>query len=256
MVLPNFLIEGKVALITGGRRGIGKAIALCFAEAGADVVVCDRVIDDGELESVAKEIQALGRRSLAIKTDITVRSDIESMVEQTMKEFGTIDILVNNAAINIAVPLLELREEGLDKIINTNLKGYFLCSQAVGRVMVEQQKGNIINMSSTGAERASLNTSVYHSTKAGVKLLTQSLAVEWAPYHIRCNAVGPSMSRTKFSEPLWSSPEALERVSARIPLHHRLSEPEEIVGTVLFLASDASSYITGQTIYVDGGLLA
>ena len=256
MTLPSFSLEGNVAIVTGGRRGIGKAIALCFAEAGADVVVCDRIIEDGELESTAKEIQALGRRSLALRVDITVKSDVEAMVEQTVKEFGTINILVNNAAMNIAVPLLELREDGLDKIINTNLKGYYLCCQAVGRVMVEKKKGIIINMSSTAAVKGGVNMSVYDSSKAGVKMLTQALALEWAPYNIRINAIGPSMVRTKFSEPLWRDPEARKRVEAEFPLHHRLAEPEEITGTALFLASDASSFITGQTIYVDSGQLA
>ncbi|MFC2017562.1 SDR family NAD(P)-dependent oxidoreductase [Chloroflexota bacterium] len=256
MSVPSFSLEGKVAIVTGGRRGIGKAIALCFAEAGADVVVCDRVIEDGELEGIAKEIRALGRRSLALRSDITVKSDIEAMVEQAVEEFGTIDILVNNAATNIAAPLLELREDGLDRIINTNLKGYYLCCQVVGRVMVEKKKGIIINMSSTGAVRGGVNMSVYDSTKAGVKMLTQALALEWAPYNIRINAIGPAMVRTKFSEPLWRDSEARERVEARFPLHHRLAEPEEIVGTALFLASDASSFITGQTIYIDGGQLA
>ena len=256
MTLPNFSLKGSVAIVTGGRRGIGKAIALCFAEAGADVVICDRIIEDGELESVAKEIQALGRRSLDLRVDITVKSDVEAMVEQTVKEFGTIDILVNNAATNIAVPLLELREDGLDRIINTNLKGYYLCCQAVGRVMVEKKKGIIINMSSAGAVKGVVNMSVYCSTKAGVKMLTQALALEWAPYNIRINAIGPGMVKTKFSEPLWRDPEARRSAEAELPLHHRFAEPEEIADTALFLASDASSLITGQTIYVEEGMLA
>lgn len=256
MTIPNFSLKDRVAIITGGRRGVGKAIALCFAEAGADVVVCDRVVDEGELEKTGKEIQALGRRSLALQVDITVKSDVDAMVDRVVKEFGTIDILVNNAATNIAVPLIELQENGLDRIINTNLKGYYLCCQAVGKVMVEKKRGVVINMSSTAALKGGANMSVYTSTKAGVKMLTQSLALEWAPYNIRVNAIGPSMVKTKFSEPLWRDPEVLKKIEADIPLHHRLAEPEEIIGAALFLASDAASYITGQTIYIDAGTSA
>lgn len=254
--MPDFSLKDRVAVITGGRRGVGRAIALCFAGAGADVVVCDRVIDDGELEKAAEEIRALGRKSLALKVDITVKSDVDAMVDRVVKDFGTIDILVNNAATNIAIPLLELREDGLDRIINTNLKGYFLCCQAVGKVMVEKEKGVVINMSSTAALSGGVNMSVYSATKAGVKMLTQSLALEWAPYNIRVNAIGPGMVKTKFSEPLWRDLDVLKKIEADIPLHHRLAEPEEIVGAALFLASDAASYITGQTIYIDAGTSA
>jgi NAD(P)-dependent dehydrogenase (short-subunit alcohol dehydrogenase family) len=256
MAMPDFSLKDRVAIITGGRRGVGKAIALCFAGAGADVVVCDRVIDDGEMEKAAEEIRALGRKSLALKVDITVKSDVDAMVDRVVKDFGTVDILVNSAAANIAVPLLDLREDGLDRIINTNLKGYFLCCQAVGKVMVEKEKGVVINMSSTAALKGGANMSVYSATKAGVKMLTQSLALEWAPYNIRVNAIGPSMVKTKFSEPLWRDLEVLKQIEADIPLYHRLAEPEEIVGAALFLASDAASYITGQTIYIDAGTSA
>lgn len=256
MSLPNFSLRNKVAIVTGARRGIGKAIALCFAEAGANVLICDRVIEDGELENTQKEIHLTGSKSLALKVDVTKKSEVESMVEQAIKEYNTIDILVNNVAMNIAAPLLSLREDGMDKIINTNLKSYYLCCQAIGKIMVEKKQGVIINMSSAAAIKGEANMSVYSSTKAGVKMLTQSLALEWAPYNIRVNAIGPGMVRTKFSEPLWRDPVALKKVEDDIPLYHRLPNPEDIVGTALFLASDASSFITGQTIYVDGGMSA
>jgi len=238
--VPSFSLPGKVAIITGGRRGIGKAIALALAEAGADIAVCDRVIDDGELNAVAEEVERLGRRSLAVKADITQKSDVDSMVRRVVDGFGVIDILVNNAAMNIMAPLLELREEGWDKIIDTDLKGYYLCSQAVGKIMVEQKRGNIINIASTAAMYTAPEMGAYCIAKAGVVMLTKILAVELAQYNIRVNAIAPSMVKTKFSQPLWSDPESLKQIEAGIPLG-RLAEPEDITGSVLFLASDASS---------------
>jgi len=250
--VSSFSLSGKVAIVTGGRRGIGKAIALALAEAGADIAVCDRVIEDGELEAVAEEAQRLGRRSLAVQADITQKADVDSLVQRVMSEFGAIDILVNNAAMNIRAPLLELREDGWDKVIDTDLKGYYLCSQAVGKIMVSQKRGNIINIASTAAMYTAPEMGAYCIAKAGVVMLTRILAVELAQYNIRVNAVAPSMVKTKFSQPLWDDPETLKEIEAGIPLG-RLAEPSDIVGSVLFLASDASSFITGHTIIVDGG---
>ncbi len=250
-----FSLPGKVAIITGGRRGIGKAIALALAEAGADIALCDRVVDDGELETVAEEVKRLGRRSLAVQADITQKADVGSLVQRVTSEFGVIDILVNNAAMNIRAPLLELREDGWDKVINTDLKGYYLCSQAVGKIMVEQKRGSIINMASTAAVKAAPEMGAYCIAKAGVVMLTKILALELAQYNIRVNAVAPYMVKTKFSQPLWSDPETLKQLESEIPLG-RLAETEDIIGPVLFLASDASAYITGHTIILDGGLSA
>lgn len=252
MGIPGFSLAGKVAIITGGKGGIGRAIALAFAEAGADIVVCSRVVEDGQLGAVAAEIQRLGRHSLAVQTDITRKNDVDSLVQRVMDEFGGIDILVNNAAMNIMAPLLELREDGWDRIINTDLKGYYLCCQAVGKRMVDRKRGNIINMASAAAMKARQKMGAYCIAKAGVVMLTRVLALELASYNIRVNAIAPSMVKTKFSQPLWSAPETLKRIEAEIPLG-RLAEPGDIIGTALFLASDASSYITGHTIIVDGG---
>jgi len=252
MGVAGFSLAGKVAIITGGKRGIGRAITLAFAEAGADIVVCSRVVEDGELGAVAEEIQRLGRHSLAVQTDITRKNDVDSLVQRVMDEFGGIDILVNNAAMNIMAPLLELREDGWDRIINTDLKGYYLCCQAVGKRMVDRKRGNIINMASTAAMKARQKMGAYCIAKAGVVMLTRVLALELASYNIRVNAIAPSMVKTKFSQALWSAPETLKRIEAEIPLG-RLAEPGDIIGTALFLASDASSYITGHTIIVDGG---
>jgi NAD(P)-dependent dehydrogenase (short-subunit alcohol dehydrogenase family) len=245
-------LEGKVALVTGGRRGIGRAIALALAEAGADVALGDRVIDDGQLEKVAGEIKKLGRRSLALQADITKKADVDKLVQKAVAEFGAIDILVNNAAMNIRAPLLELGEDGWDKVIDTDLKGYYLCSQAVGKVMVSQKRGNIISIASTAAMGASPEMGAYCIAKAGVVMLTRVLALELAQYNIRVNAVAPSMVKTKFSQPLWDDAETLKQIESEIPLG-RLAEPEDIVGSVLFLASDESAYVTGHTIVVDGG---
>jgi NAD(P)-dependent dehydrogenase (short-subunit alcohol dehydrogenase family) len=245
-------LAGKVALVTGGRRGIGRAIALALAEAGADVSLGDRVIDDGALEGVAEEVKKLGRRSLAVQTDITKKAEVDSLVQKTVAELGTIDILVNNAAMNIRAPLLELNEEGWDKVINTDLKGYYLCAQAAGKIMVKQKRGNIINIASTAAVYTAPEMGAYCIAKAGVVMLTRILAVELAEYNIRVNAVAPSMVKTKFSQPLWADPKTLKEIEAGIPLG-RLAEPEDITGAVLFLASEASAYVTGHTLVVDGG---
>ncbi len=255
MGATSFPLQGKVAIVTGGRRGIGEAIALALAEAGADIAICDRVVDDGELEAVAEEVQRLGRRSLAVRADITQKADVDSMVQRVMDEFGVIDILVNSAAMNIRAPLLELGEDGWDRVINTDLKGYYLCSQAVGKRMVEQKRGSIINIASTAAIKAAAEMGAYCIAKAGVVMLTRVLALELAQYNIRVNAIAPYMVKTKFSQPLWGDPETLKQLESEIPLG-RLAEPGDIVGSALFLASDASSYITGHTIIVDGGLSA
>ena len=252
MGVTTFPLPGKVAMVTGGRRGIGKAIALALAEAGADIAICDRVVDDSELKTVAEEVKRLGRRSLVVQADITSKADVDSLVQRVTSEFGAIDILVNNAAMNIRAPLLELREDGWDKVINTDLKGYYLCSQAVGKQMVSQKRGSIINMASTAAIKAAPEMGAYCIAKAGVVMLTRILAVELAQYNIRVNAIAPYMVKTKFSQPLWSDPETLKQIESEIPLG-RLAEPSDIVGSVLFLASDASAYITGHTIIVDGG---
>jgi NAD(P)-dependent dehydrogenase (short-subunit alcohol dehydrogenase family) len=248
-------LAGKVAVVTGGRRGIGRAIALALAEAGADVSLGDRVVDDGALEGVAEEVRKSGRRALAIQADITQKADVDSLVQKTVAEMGAIDILVNNAATNVRAPLLELNEEGWDRVIDTDLKGYYLCSQAAGKVMVKQKRGNIINIASTAAMDTAPKMGAYCIAKAGVVMLTRILAIELAEHNIKVNAVAPSIVKTKFSQPLWADAKTLKEIESGIPLG-RLAEPEDIVGAVVFLASDASAYITGHTIVVDGGSTA
>ena len=253
MAILNFSLKGKVAIITGGSRGIGKAIAMGFAETGADVVIAD--INLEEADKTVGQIKALRRRALAVETNIAIKSQVDNMVAKTLEEFSTIDILVNDAAINIMRPLVDLREDGWDKVMNVDLKGYFLCSQAAAKVMMGKQRGNIINMVSTGAAKAAPGLGAYSIAKAGVVMLTKLLAVELASYNIRVNAIGPYLVKTAFSQPMWSDPDACKSLEASIPLG-RIAEPQDILSTALFLASDASSYITGQTIFVDGGTMA
>jgi NAD(P)-dependent dehydrogenase (short-subunit alcohol dehydrogenase family) len=248
----TFNLKGKVAIVTGGGRGIGQAISLGLAGAGASVVVCSRT--QKEIDGVADEIRKMGGKALAMVTDLTVNEQIENTVNRTIEEFGKIDILVNNAARSFLRSLLDLREDGWDKVFNTNVKAVWLLSRAVARRMIEQKSGRIINITTVGAEKAELGMAAYGCSKAALKMLTRCMAREWAQYGINVNAVGPGLTRTDFSKPIWSNPDVAKHVAGMIP-KGRLAEPEEIVGSVLFLASDAANFITGHSIYVDGGTL-
>ncbi|MBA7570766.1 3-oxoacyl-[acyl-carrier-protein] reductase [subsurface metagenome] len=248
----TFDLKGKVAIVTGGGRGIGRAIALGLAGAGVSVVIAGRTAE--QLDSVGKEITALGGQALPVVTDLTAGDQIEGLVEETVKKFGRIDILVNNAARSFLRSLLDLREDGWDKVFDTNVKAAWLLSRAVARIMIEQKGGRIINITTVGAEKAELGMAAYGCSKAALKMLTRCMAREWAPFGILVNAVGPGLTRTDFSKPIWSNPDIAKHVESLLPMG-RLAEPEEIVGSVLFLASDLANYITGNSIYVDGGAL-
>jgi NAD(P)-dependent dehydrogenase (short-subunit alcohol dehydrogenase family) len=208
-----------------------------------------------EIEATCDEIRAASGKALAKVTDLTVTEQIDALVEATVEAFGTIDILVNNAARSFLRPLMDLREDGFDKIFDTNVKATFLLSRAAAKVMMAKGGGRIINITTVGADRGGPMMGVYFASKAAVKMLTMCMAVEWGPSNVLVNAVGPGMTRTDFSKPIWSNPEAERQVVARVP-QGRLAEPEEIAEAVLFLSSDAASFINGQTIYVDGGVLA
>jgi len=249
----NYDLSGQAAIVTGGGKGIGRAIALGLAECGARVVLASRTRAD--LDAVAGEIAQKGGQALVMETDLMVVEKIPELVEAAMQAYGRIDILVNNAARSFLRPLMELREDGWDKIFDTNCKAAFLLSRAAAKIMMDQGGGRIINITTVGAVRGGAGMGVYHASKAALNMLTKCMAVEWARFNINVNAVGPGMTKTAFSQPIWSNPAAEQSLAARIP-KGRLAEPEEIVGAVLFLCSDDSSYITGETIYVDGGTLA
>ncbi|TES86848.1 3-oxoacyl-ACP reductase FabG [Candidatus Aerophobetes bacterium] len=245
-------LKDKIAIVTGASQGIGRGIALGFAEAGADVVVnCDRNIDGAE--TVANEIRTLGRRAEAIQGDVSRSNDVDRMVQETLRTFSRIDILVNNAGIYVAGPIENLREEDWDRVMEVNLKGVFLCCQAVGRHMIERKSGgSIINVASISGHMPELNSGAYTPSKAGVIGLTRLLAVEWAKYGIRVNALSPGPVMTPLQREAYPSEKLLEARTRAIPMN-RHGTPEEMARVAIFLASGDSSYITGEDINVDGG---
>jgi len=258
MDVSQFSLEGKVALVTGGSRGIGEATAVGFAKAGADVVVTSRNLN--ELERVAGAVQDLGRKSLAIATHVGRMDQIMSLAEQVVAEFGRIDILVNNAGTSIASPAIDLEERAWESVMNLNLKGLFFLSQAAARVMRENDGGSIINISSVNAFKPDQATCIYAIAKAGIVMATKTMAQQWAEYNIRVNAIAPGPIETKLLNASWGllpedeAKKAKTDTAESIPLG-RIGEPREIADSIIFLASNASSYITGQTIIVDGGFL-
>lgn len=246
----SFSLSGKVALVTGGSRGIGKAIAIGLAKFGADIAVTSRKLPD--LEEVAKEIKRLGRRSMAVATHVGRMDEINNLVPQVKDKLGRIDILVNNAATNPTMdPAMDIEERAWDSIMNLNLKGLFFLSQAVARLMKEQGEGKIINVASVAGITPGI-LPVYSISKAGVIMATKVMAQQWAQHNIRVNAIAPGLTKTRFSEALWSNLAVLQAAMERTPLR-RVAEPDEMVGAVIFLASDASSYVTGHVLVVDGG---
>jgi dehydrogenase/reductase SDR family protein 4 len=249
-----FSLKGKVALITGGSRGIGRAIALAFAEAGADLVVSSRNKRPPELEKVAEEIQAKGGKALAIPAHVGKKEDVQNVVQKTLKEYGRIDVLVNNAGANpVLSTLVDLEEEAFEKVLEVNLKGAFLMSKAVAKEMIKQGGGRIINISSVSGLRARADgTGAYCISKAAMNMMTQVMARELAQYNILVNAIAPGSIKTEFSRVNWMDPERRAQRIRGIELK-RFGEPEEVVGLALFLASEASSFVTGEIIRVDGG---
>jgi len=249
-------LKGKVAIITGARRGMGKADALAFAKNGAKVVVSD--ISQEECELVVDEIKKNGGEGLAVKCDVTNEKEIKEMVKKTVDKFGKVDILVNNAGICEFKPFLELTEEEWDKTLDINLKGYFLCAQAVAKEMVKKKSGVIINIASVVMGQMGMGMAGlahYSASKGGIAALTKTLALEFAPYNIRVNAIAPGAIDTPMAASTKADPKVLEATLAMIPLH-RMGKPEEIANTALFLSSNASSYITGSIVVVDGGWLS
>ncbi len=254
MDLSRFSLEGKVALVTGGSRGIGRATALAFAQAGANVAVTSRKLPD--LEQVAAEIRGLGRRSLAVAAHVGRMDQLQGIIDSVVKEFGTLDILVNNAGVSpLMTPAIDLEERAWDVIMNLNLKGLFFLSQAAARVMKAHGGGSIINVSSADAYKPEFHVGAYSISKAAIVMVSKVFALELAPWKIRVNTVAPGAIRTRTLEAKFAEvPGMEEQVSKNRPLG-RIGEPDDVAGIMLYLASDASSYATGQTFVVDGGEL-
>jgi NAD(P)-dependent dehydrogenase (short-subunit alcohol dehydrogenase family) len=250
----KFSLANKIALITGGSRGIGRAAALAFAAAGADVAVASRKAVD--LERVAAEIQKLGRGSLAVQAHIGRMEEIPKLVKSVVEKFGRIDILVNNAGGSPALAsALEADVRLWDKVMDLNLKGLFFLSQAVAKVMKEKGGGKIINVASIDGFRPDRQIGIYSISKAAVVMATKVMAKEWAQYNIRVNAIAPGHVRTLLSDSYLSSEPGMEdEMLKRTPLQ-RIAQPEEIVGGMIYLASDASSFVTGETLVIDGGMM-
>ncbi len=248
-----FSLEGRVAVVTGAGRGLGRTMAVALAAAGADVVVSSRT--HAEIASIRDEIRGLGRRSEAIAADTTRESDGNQLMDQAVSALGSIDILVNNAGINIRKPVLELTPEEYRQVLATNLEGYFLCARAAGRHLEEQSHGKVINVSSIMGSVALPGQAAYASSKGGVEQLTKVLALEWALHGVQVNALAPTYFETELTRPLFEDPERNSFISGRTPMG-RWGQPHELVGAVIFLASRASDYITGHTLVVDGGWTA
>jgi NAD(P)-dependent dehydrogenase (short-subunit alcohol dehydrogenase family) len=254
MEFPEFGLKGQVALVTGAARGLGRAISLALANAGADVALGLREVNADA--GVAAEIRKLGKKALPLQMDVSKLDQICRAVDDTVNEFGRIDILVNNAGIAPENPAENVREEDFDATLAVNLKGTFFASQAAGRVMIRQKKGTIINMSSQAGFVALPTESIYCMTKAGIVHLTKCLAVEWGKYGITVNAVAPTFIKTPGTEEYLSDPRQLVDTVERIAALHRIGEPVEVSGAVVFLASPAAALITGETILIDGGWTA
>jgi len=253
-VLDSFRLDGKVALVTGGARGLGLTMATALAEAGADVAVTARASGPGE-EAAAKIAAATGRRAKTFAADVTSASDIERLVTSVESELGPIDILVNNAGVNIRGTVDQLSEADWDSVIDTNLKGPFLVSRAVGPRMVKRGWGRVVNLGSILGAVALGGRAPYASSKAGVINLTRVLALEWAGTGVTANAICPGPFATEMNLPLLNDPVKYQDFVKKIPMG-RWGELDEITGAVVFLASPASSFVTGTSLFVDGGWTA
>jgi dehydrogenase/reductase SDR family member 4 len=247
----KFSLDGKVAIVTGGSRGIGQAIAEGYAEMGARVVLASRKAE--ALEEVRKGIEAAGGEASVIPTHMGDMEGIKRLVQGTMDKYGTIDILVNNAATNpIFCGTGEVEEPAYEKIMDVNVKGLFFLTQQVGKVMCDKGFGSVINVSSEAAFCPTPFLGVYSISKAAVNMLTKVFAQEWGPKGVRVNAIAPGLVKTHFSQALWGNEAILQAALNSIPLG-RMAEPDEMVGLAIFLASDASTYVTGQVVLIDGG---
>lgn len=253
MAFPGFNLTGKVMLITGSGKGIGRGLAIAAAQMGASVILNSRTLSD--LEEVASEIRASGGKAEPVVFDVSDIDDIRRGAQEAVDIWGQVDVLVNNAGTNRPKPAVDVTEEDWDAIYDLNLKGLFFLTQELVKPMLERKDGRIINIASTmGLVGGPLRTA-YSGSKGGVVLLTKGLSVEWAPHNVTVNAVAPAFTRTPLADVLLQRKEFYDDVVSRIPMG-RVGEVDEVVGAILFLASDAARWVTGQTIAVDGGWTA
>ncbi len=245
-----FELRGQVALVTGASKGLGRSMSMALAEAGADVVMVAR--GPVKLAEAEKEVADMGVRTLAIAADVTIADDVEKMVGKALAKFGKIDILVNNVGTYIGKPIVEsTTEEWLD-MINTNLTTTYLCCRAVGKHMIERKRGKVVNMAAAIGALGARNASAYCASKGGVIQLTRALAVEWAKYGITVNAIAPGTMETEITKKMLEDPKVRKAVEGKIPMK-RIGYPSDLAGAVIFLSASGSDYITGQTMFVDGG---
>ena len=246
-----FNLSERVAIVTGGARGIGFAIAKGLASSGALVVIADINLDGAE--KAAEAVRAEGFQAQSIAVDVTKRGSVQDMVAQTVERYGQVDILVNCAGIIVRKPIGEVTDEEWDSILNVNLRGVFLCSQVAGREMIKRKQGKIISISSNIAQVLQHGRGIYAVSKAGVSHLTKVMALEWAPYRINVNAIAPAPTMTDLNKKFFDEhPEDYQERLRSIPMG-RLGDPQDYVGMAIFLASKASDFVTGQTLFVDGG---
>lgn len=247
-----FDLQGQVAVITGGARGLGLTISETLAQAGADILICSRKIS--QYENKIKGLQKIGKRCLALKCDVGNPKDVQNLSEYIEKEFGRVDILVNNAGATWGAPVLDYPLDKWNKVMNVNVTGTFLCCQAIGKFMVEQKKGKIINLSSIegiyGGDPQYMNAIAYNTSKGAIITLTKDLAVKWAPYHINVNTIAPGFMDSDMTQT--TIEKYGDKMISRVPMG-RLGKGEDLRGSIIFLASPASDYVTGQILFVDGG---
>ncbi len=246
-------LRGKVALVTGAGKGLGRAASLALAESGASVAAVSRTASD--LESLRREILALGAECFTRTCDVRNVEEVYRMVEEVHAWKGRIDILVNSAGINIQAEALDVTEEQWDAVLDTNLKGAFFCCQAVAKKMIPRREGKIVNITSTMSMVGFYRRAAYCSSKGGLSQLTKVLAIEWAPYNIKVNCVAPTFIRTPLTEPMFKDEDFYQEVVRRIPLG-KVGLPEDVTGAILYLVSDSADFVTGSSILVDGGWVA
>lgn len=243
-------LKGKVAIVTGAGRGLGRAMALALSEAGAQVVVASRT--RSELDAFVEEVESHGREALAQPCDITDEASVDALVDAAVERFGTVDILINNSGVVSTVPLVEQSAEDWDRVIATNLRGVFLATRAAGRRMVEQGSGKVINISSNFSVMGVANHAAYSASKAAVSAFTRAMSIEWARYGIQVNALAPGYFATELNRELREDTTTLSKVISAVPAR-RMGDPEEIKPWILLLAGPSSDFMTGETIIIDGG---